>query len=104
MPSITKALVGTTGKLSNPKTLFKILKCLKKPDGAELLLIGLLPQYKRLGINAIFIYQMLDAFVSKKLNFYETNLNVETNTAVMSQWKWVNSRQHKKRRCWVKKI
>lgn len=104
MPSITKALVGTTGKLSNPKTLFKILKCLKKPDGAELLLIGLLPQYKRLGINSIFIYQMLDAFVSKKLNFYETNLNLETNTAVMSQWKWFDSRQHKKRRCLVKKI
>ena len=47
---------------------------------------------------------MLDAFVSKKLNFYETNLNLETNTAVMSQWKWFDSRQHKKRRCLVKKI
>lgn len=104
MPSITKALVGSSGKLTNPITLFKVLKTLHKPEGAELLLVGLLPKYKGSGVNSVFIQHMLDGFTTKKLKFYETNLNLEYNTAVMSQWKWFNSRQHKKRRCFIKKI
>lgn len=104
MPSITKALVGSSGKLSNPITLIKVLRALYKPEGAELLLVGLLPQYKGAGINSVFIKDMLEGFTKRGLKFYETNLNLEYNTAVMSQWKWFNSRQHKKRRCYVKSI
>ena len=104
MPSITKALVGSSGKLSNPVTLIKVLRALYKPEGAELLLVGLLPQYKGAGINSVFIQDMLEGFTKRGLKFYETNLNLEYNTAVMSQWKWFNSRQHKKRRCYVKSI
>ena len=104
MPSITKALVGSSGKLSNPVTLIKVLRALYKPEGAELLLVGLLPRYKGTGINSVFIQDMLEGFTKRGLKFYETNLNLEYNTAVMSQWKWFNSRQHKKRRCYVKSI
>lgn len=104
MPSITKALVGSSGKLSNPVTLIKVLRALYKPEGAELLLVGLLPKYKGAGINSVFIQDMLEGFTKRGLKFYETNLNLEYNTAVMSQWKWFNSRQHKKRRCYVKSI
>jgi hypothetical protein len=35
---------------------------------------------------------------------YETNLNLETNTAVMAQWKYFNARQHRRRRSYLKTI
>ena len=65
---------------------------------------SLLPKYKGTGVNSVFIQDMLDGFTKRGLKFYETNLNLEYNTAVMSQRKWFNSRQHKKRRCYVKSI
>ena len=46
MPSITKALVGSSGKLSNPVTLIKVLRALYKPEGAELLLVGFKTRFK----------------------------------------------------------
>lgn len=104
MPSLSKSLVGSKGKLSNPITLFKVLKTIKKPEGAELLLVGLLPEYKLTGINSVFILDMIDGLKTRGLKFYETNLNLEYNTAVMSQWKHFENRNHKKRRCFVKEI
>ncbi|MDY2728299.1 MAG: hypothetical protein SOV26_04830 [Candidatus Onthovivens sp.] len=104
MPSLSKALNSTEGKLTNLRTLFRVLNALRNPDGGELLLVGLLPRYKGTGVNSVFIKSMLDGLYFGGLKFYETNLNLEYNTQVMSQWKWFNNRQHKKRRCYVKSI
>lgn len=103
MPSLSKALAQTNGKLSNIKTLLKVYKSLNKPEGAELLLVALYPEYQKCGLNAIFIKTMLDG-LNNGLKFYETNLNLETNTSIMSQWKWFEQRNHKRRRCYAKTL
>jgi hypothetical protein len=41
---------------------------------------------------------------SGDIEYFETNLNLETNTQVMAQWKYFDSEQHKRRRSYVKKI
>ena len=39
-----------------------------------------------------------------KVERCETNLNLESNEAVQSQWKRFKSRQHKRRRAYIKPI
>ena len=48
-PSLSEALVGTSGKLT-PITLVKLLKAIKKPKSIDLGLIGVLPEYEMRGI------------------------------------------------------
>ena len=62
------------------------------------------PEYQNSGVNAVLINGIVDMLLSKEIESCETNLNLETNTAVIAQWKYFNSRQHKRRRSYLKKI
>jgi hypothetical protein len=42
--------------------------------------------------------------LSGKVEKCETNLNLETNNAVIAQWKHFEARQHKRRRSYKKSI
>jgi hypothetical protein len=52
----------------------------------------------------VLIDGIVDMLSSGKVEKCETNLNLETNTAVMAQWKYLDARRHKKRRAYIKKI
>ena len=39
-----------------------------------------------------------------EVEYYETNLNLETNNQVMSQWNYFSAKQHKRRRAYFKEI
>ena len=39
-----------------------------------------------------------------EIDYFETNLNLETNTQVMAQWKYFDAQQHKRRRSYIKQI
>ena len=41
---------------------------------------------------------------SGKVEYAETNLNLETNTQVMAQWKYFDATQHKRRRSYIKEL
>jgi len=47
---------------------------------------------------------MVEKLCSGEVEKCETNLNLETNTAVMAQWKHFTARQHKRRRAYRKSI
>lgn len=102
-PSLSKALVGTNGKLTF-KTLRKLLKCIKKPESLDLGLIGVLPEYEMRGISSAFIGTIMELLVSGKYTHAETNLNLEDNIHIQNQWKAFDARLHKRRRSYVKKI
>ena len=38
------------------------------------------------------------------IKFCETGPELETNENIQSMWKTFETRQHKRRRCWIKKI
>jgi len=63
-----------------------------------------LPEYQNSGLNAVILDELMNILVSGKVDKCETNLNLETNTAVMAQWKYFSSRQHKRRRSYIKSI
>ena len=102
-PSLSNALVGTNGKLT-PKTLLKLLKAINKPKSIDLGLIGVLPEYANKGISSAFIATIMDWLCSGKYEYAETNLNLEDNISVQNQWKAFDSRLHKRRRSFIKKI
>ncbi len=102
-PAIGDALKKSGGRLTLP-ALFKLLRIVRKPRVMDLGLVAVRPEYQKTGVNAVLVDNIVDVLVNGGVEKCETNLNLETNEAVMAQWKYFNARQHKKRRAYVKKI
>ncbi|MBR6514181.1 MAG: hypothetical protein IKT46_05025 [Clostridia bacterium] len=102
-PGIGGAVKKSGGRLTLP-ALIKILKTVKNPETIDLGLVAIRPEYQNAGINAVILDRMLDVLSEGRVKKCETNLNLESNTAVMAQWKYFDSRQHKRRRAYKKKL
>ena len=102
-PSIGDALKKSGGKLTLP-TIFRFLKAVKHPKVIDLGLVAVLPEYQNAGINAAIVNGLVDMLTTGGIEKVETNLNLETNTQVMAQWKYVSPRQHKRRRSYIKAL
>ena len=103
IPSIGEAIQKSGGRLTLP-TIIKLLKAVKKPKRIDLGLVGVLPEYQKKGLNAIMMAKLQDIVHEDKIEYMETNLNLETNFAVQSQWKYFKHIQHKRRRAYKKQI
>lgn len=102
-PFIGKAISKSGGRLTLP-TLFRLLKAIRNPKIIELGLVCVLPEYLNTGINSVFLYKMIELLNSGKIDYYETNLNLEDNHNVRNQWKRFNSIEHKRRRSYCLSI
>lgn len=102
-PAIGDALKKSGGRLTLP-ALIKLLKATKNPSVLDLGLVAVRPEYQNAGINAVLVNGIVDMLLSGKIEKCETNLNLETNTAVIAQWKYFSARQHKRRRSYIKKL
>lgn len=101
-PGIGKAVKKSGGRLTLP-ALIRLLGIVKNPEVIDLGLVAVRPEYQNSGVNAIIVNGLLDILSEGKVKKCETNLNLETNTAVQAQWKYFNARQHKRRRSYIKK-
>lgn len=101
MPSISKAVQKSGGRLT-PCTLVKLLKAVKNPEIIDLALIGILPAYRKSGLNAIGIHMIQTMLEEGGVKYCETNLNLETNANIQAQWRHFNAVQHKRRRSYIK--
>ena len=102
-PSIGDALKKSGGRLTLP-AIIRFLKAVKKPTAIDLGLVAVLPEYQNSGVNAAIVNGLVDMLSSGEIEKVETNLNLETNTQVMAQWKYLSSRQHKRRRSYIKSL
>ena len=102
-PSIADAVKASGGRLT-PLALIRILNAVRSPRVMDLGLVAVRPEYQALGLNAVMIDGILDIMYRGLAEYCETNLNLETNSAVISQWKYFDKRQHKRRRSYIKKI
>ncbi len=105
MGSLSNAMRKTHGKLL-PWGWLHLLKALKwKHEGkAEMLLIGVLPEYQGLGVNALFFNDLIPVFNKLGYTWAETGPQLEDNVKELSQWKPLNPRLVKRRRCYEKKV
>lgn len=102
-PAIGDAFKKSGGRLTLP-ALLKLMKTVRDPRCIDLGLVAIRPEYQNSGLNAVIINILLDVLEEGKVKTCETNLNLETNTAVQSQWKYFTARQHKRRRSYIKRI
>ncbi len=103
LPAIGDALKANGGRLT-PSALVKLLGAINHPKVIDLALVAVRPQYQMAGINAILIDGILDMLDTGEIESCETNLNLESNTAVQAQWKYFDARQHKRRRAYKKTL
>lgn len=103
MPSLSKAMQKNHGRLY-PCGFIPVLKALRKNDKADLYLIAIHPDYQGMGINAMLMSHMLDVFLDMGIRTVESNPELEDNFKVQSQWKHFETRQHKRRRIFIKPL
>lgn len=105
MGSLSHALRKSRGKLL-PWGWFHLLKALKwkHEDKAELLLIGVHPDYQGLGVNALFFNDLIPTYNRLGYTWAETGPQLEDNVRELSQWKPLHPKLVKRRRCYTKEI
>ncbi len=103
IPGFGKSLQKRGGRLT-PATVVKLLNEVNHPNVVDLALVAVLPEYRPAGVNAVMLNCMMEMLESGDIEYFETNLNLETNTQVMAQWKYFDAEQHKRRRSYIKNI
>lgn len=103
LPSLSRALIKGRGELL-PFGFIHLLRALKKNTRGDLYLVAIKPEYQGLGVNAVLINQINLAFNKLGISCVESNPELETNHIVQTQWKHFETRQHKRRRCYIKPI
>ena len=81
-----------------------LLKALKKNDRLELLLVAVRKDDQNKGVNAMLINKIYANAIKNGIKYAETGPELELNDKVQSQWKSFETRQHKRRRCYVAPI
>ena len=105
IPSLARALQKCGGKLF-PFGWWHILRALKfhKTEVVDLLLVGVLPEYRQKGANALLFYDLIPHYQRLGFKWGETHVEMETNMKVQGQWLYLNREIHKRRRCYKKDI
>lgn len=104
VPSIAKALKKSNGKLF-PFGVFRMLKALNgKNDTLEMFFVAVQPEYQKMGLPGIIMNYMLKVLIENGVKYCETGPELELNGDVQSMWKTFETRNHKRRRCFIKEI
>lgn len=104
MPSMSRALQKSRGRLF-PFGWYHLLKGLKgKNDRVDLLLVAVRPDYQSKGVNALLFTDLIPHYQRLGFRYAESNPEMETNAKVQSQWEAFEHRQHKRRRSFAKSL
>lgn len=105
-PSFTAALRKTRDGRLLPFGWWHLLRTLKwhKTKVVDLLLIGVLPEYRQKGANSLIFDDLIQWFQRYHFEYAEAMQQMETNEGVRSQWQYLESRIHRKHRCYRKKL
>ena len=103
LPSLSEAMQKAKGKLF-PLGFTHILKALKKPKTIDLLLTGVVPEHQKSGVAVILFAELQSLMLKLGITEMETTGIFETNSNVIANWKNYEHIQHKRRRCFVKKL
>ena len=105
MTSMVEAFQRSGGRIW-PFGWWPLLGGLKwnKADHAEMLLIAVRPDYQGLGVNALFFEDLIPLYNKYGIRWAETGPQLEDNVRELNQWKPLNPKTVKRRRCYTKTI
>ena len=58
------------------------------------------PEYQNKGVNALLFTDLIPVYQKMGFEYGETNPELEANEKVQSQWQYLRTEQHKRRRCY----
>lgn len=105
-PSFSRALQKMQRGRLWPTGWWEILKVLKwhRTDTVDLLLIGVLPEYRSKGANSLIFNDLIRQFQRYGFQWAEAMPQMESNESVRSQWQYLEARQHRRHRCFRKSL
>lgn len=105
-PSFARVMQKSHNGSLWPLTWWRLLRVLKwhKTDTVDLLLIGVLPEYRAKGANALIFNELIQRFQDYGFKWAEAMQQMETNEGVQSHWQYLESRQHRRHRCYKKNL
>ena len=105
-PSFTSALRHTRDGRLLPFGWWHVLRTLKwhKTDVVDLLLIGVLPEYRQKGANSLIFDDLIQQFQRYGFKWAEAMPQMESNEHVRSQWQYLEAIQHRRHRCYRKAL
>lgn len=106
IPSLSKALQKCPRGRLFPFGWWHILKAIKfhKTEGVDLLLIGVLPEYRSKGANALMFTDLIPRYIKHGFKWGESQVEMESNAGVQGQWSLFEKEIHKRRRCYRKSL
>lgn len=106
IPSLSRALQKCHRGRLFPFGWWHVLRAVKfhKTEGVDLLLLGVLPEYRSKGANALLFADLIPRYQKYGFKWGETQVEMEDNNGVQSQWGPLNPVNHKRRRCYKKNI
>lgn len=105
-PSFTAALRKTRDGRLLPFGWWHLMRTLKwhKTDVVDLLLIGVLPEYRQKGANSLIFDDLIQQFQQYGFKWAEAMPQMESNEGVRSQWQYLEAIQHRRHRCYRKTL
>jgi len=104
LPSLSRALQKAKGRMF-PFGFIPLLRALNsKAKVLDLYLVGILPEYRNKGVNALLFTDLIPVFNKLGAIYAESNPELETNNAVQAQWDYFKREHHKTRRAYSKQL
>lgn len=106
MPSMSRAMQKCRRGRLFPFGWWHVLRAVKchKTDGVDLLLLGVLPEYRAKGANALLFADLIPRYIDYGFKWGESQVEMENNEGVQRQWGALNPENHKRRRCYKRPI
>lgn len=106
IPSLSRAFQKCRNGRLLPFGWWHVMRALKyqKTEGVDLLLMGILPEYRAKGANALMFADLIPWYQKYGYKWGESQVEMESNENVQSQWGPLKPENHKRRRCYIKKI
>ena len=103
-PSFSEAMQKTRDGRFLPFGWWHLLKVLKwhKTPLVDLLLIGVLPEYRAKGANALIFDDLIRWFQRYHFEYAITGPQMESNEGVLSQWQYLEATPYRRHRCYRK--
>lgn len=104
MPSMSRALQKSRGRLL-PFGWWHLLKGLYgKNDIVDLMMVAVAPEYQSKGVNSMLFTDLVPIFIESGYRWAESNVELADNISVQQQWKFFEHRLHRRRCTFRKKI
>ncbi|MDA3613880.1 GNAT family N-acetyltransferase [Polluticaenibacter yanchengensis] len=104
IPNINEILINIKRGRLFPTGIFKLLLGLKKIRSVRIIALGVLEEYRKMGVEACFYASMMERFKELKMKTAEASWILENNQQMCMALENMNARVYKKYRIYEKSI